>query len=244
MKINTQNQNNMVPNMNILTNEDKSNLRNFAQKIHSMDINDVGKLHNGYADALTTEQKDIVAYELKLREYEIFKKRGIDPKVDFKPENIRKQINYASDQVSQKYAREEQTFNSEMTDELLEKSKEIIENTYIPVDATRFHNKDGGGINAMYNKIVAIDDNGNKVKVNNRSIQEKFRKNYLKTLSDVTGIDYTHIDDDFYNDFEPINNNGYAGSIDQNENDTSFNSKPNRVDQIDMSDYEDDDDDL
>lgn len=227
---------------NLLTDEDKSNLRNFAQKVHKMDINDVGRLHNGFADALTSEQKDIVAYEIKLREYDMFKKHGINPKVDFAPENLRKKVEYSNDKVSRKFIMEEQKLNNEMSDELLERSKQIIEDTYIPVNASKFHDKDGGGINALYNKILAIDDNGNKIKVNNRAIEEMYRKNYLKMLSDKTGIDYTRIDEDFYNDFTPmapIDNPEPTGF--QNGNSVVFD-KPSTVDQIDMSDYEDDDD--
>lgn len=224
----------------ILTPEDKSSLRNFAQKVHHMEINDVGRLHNGYADILTSEQKDIVAFELKLREYEMYKKHGIDPKVAFLPENIRKEAKYSDDKTSLGFIMEEKKYNAEMSDELLERSKEIIENTYIPIDASKLHEKDGGGINAMYNKIVAIDDNGNRVKVDNRGIQEKFRKNYLYAMSKTTGIDYTVIDDDFYNEFTPMSQP--ESNVFQNQNDTIYD-RPNGIDSIDMSDYEDDDDD-
>lgn len=227
--------------VDILNSEDKKDLRTFAQKIHSMDINDVGRLHNGYADALTSEQKDIVAYEIKLREYDMYKQHGIDPKVAFAPENLRKQPAYATDKVSQKFRIEENRLNGEMTDELLERSKEIIENTYIPINTGKLHDKDGGGINALYNKIVAIDDNGNQVKVNNRRIQEQYRKNYLKALSDVTGIDYTRIDENFYDDFTPMNINIEATGI-QNGNEAFFD-KPNTVDHINLDDYVDADDD-
>lgn len=239
----------------LLTKEEKSNLRTFAQKVHTMDINDVGKLHNGFADALTSEQKDIVAYEIKLREYDLFKKHGIDPKVAFSPENVgknvidlngnlrnTKNVDYTNDRSMQGFIAKERTFNNEMSDELLERSKQILENTYIPIDATKLHEKNGGGINAMYNKIVAIDDNGNQIKINNRGIQEKFRKNYLKQLSDVTGIDYTRVDDDFYNDFTPMEMNQPDPTGFQNGDSVVFD-KPGTVDQIDLSDYEDDDDD-
>ena len=126
---------------------------------------------------------------------------------------------------------------SDMTDELLERSKNIIENTYIPVETKKLHNKDGGGVNMMLKKYVAIDDNGNKVKVNNEMVQERFRKNYLKTLSDITGIDYTIIDEDFYNNFEPEDMIVPGGT--QINNKVVFD-KPNRFDQIDIDDYEDD----
>lgn len=225
----------------ILTPEDKSTLRNFAQKVHRMDINDVGRLHNGYADALNSEQKDIVAFELKMREYQMYKDHGIDPKVAFSPENIRKVPEYTNDKTSIGFIMKEREFNSEMSDELLERSKQIIENTYIPIDATKLHEKDGGGINAMYNKIVAIDDNGNRIKVNNRGIQEGFRKNYLYKLSQETGIDYTKIDEGFYDSFTPMSTPDAEAF--QNKNDTVYD-KVNSVDSIDMSDYEDDDDDF
>lgn len=220
--------------LDILSKEDKSSLRNFAQKVHSMEIEDVGRLHNGFADSLTSEQKDIVAYELKLREYDLFKKRGINPKVDFLPEKLHPNPSYETDKVSRQ-ARLEEAKNSEgMTEDLLERSREIIENAYIPVERSKFHDKDGGGINAMFNKIVAVDDNGNQIKVNNRAFQESYRKNYLKALSDVTGIDYTRIDDGFYDNFSPMNGP-------QDPNVTSFD-RPNVEDSINMDDYVDDDD--
>lgn len=224
--------------INILSDEDKSSLRNFAQKVHNMDIENVGRLHNGFADTLTSEQKDIVAYELKLREYDLFKKRGIDPSVDFLPEKLHPDPGYEIDKVSQR-ARLEEIKNSEgMTEDLLERSKEIIENSYIPVEMSKLHEKDGGGINALYNKVVAIDDNGNRIKVNNRAFQESYRKNYLKALSDVTGIDYTRIDNNFYDNFTPMSP---VGTGTQEDNHVSFD-RPGVEDSIDMSDYVDDDD--
>jgi len=233
----------------ILTPEDKSSLRNFAQKIHKMDTVEVARLHNGMADKLTSEQKDIVAYEIKLREYYILKSKGIDPKKDFSVENIHNgsaafatdgsqikvnQIDYdRTDPRCIQSAAYEQTLLSEMSDEILERSKKIIENAYIPVKTSELHEKNGGGVNAMFKKYVAIDDNGNKVKVNNEMIQEKFRKNYLKTLSDITGIDYTVMDEDFYKDFSPMEINI------RDENNQNNTSNHNKVDSIDMSDYED-----
>lgn len=225
----------------ILKPEDKKDLKTFAQKIHSMDANDVGRLHNGTADKLTSEQKDIVAYEVKLREYELYKKLGIDPKVAFLPENLRKKRELSEDKISEKYILDERALESDMSEDLLERSKNIIENAYIPVDASKFHSMDGGGINALYNKVVAIDDNGNKVKVNNRAIQEKFRKNYLKALSDVTGIDYTRIDDEFYDNFEPMTPPGAPEPTAFQAGDKVIYDRPNTVDELDFSDYEDDD---
>ena len=222
----------------LLTPEEKKSIKTFAQKIHTMDVSDVARLHNGTADILTPDQKDIVAYEIKLREYKILKDRGINPKVDFAPERLRREVELDhEDPKSQQWAQMERVNLSDMTDELLERSKNIIENTYIPVETKKLHNKDGGGVNMMLKKYVAIDDNGNKVKVNNEMVQERFRKNYLKTLSDITGIDYTIIDEDFYNNFEPEDMIVPGGT--QINNKVVFD-KPNRVDQIDIDDYEDD----
>lgn len=221
----------------ILTKEDKSSLRNFAQKVHKMDIEDVGRLHNGFADSLSSEQKDIVAYELKLREYDILKRNGINPKVDFLPENMHPNPQKATDIVSRQAMQKSYQYEADLTEDLLERSKEIIENTYIPIESSQFHKIDGGGINALFHKIVAVDDNGTKIKVNNAALEESYRKNYLKTLSDVTGIDYTCLDDNFYDDFTPMGTNQsfQDGKVVDNE---SFS----RQDSIDFNDYEDDDD--
>lgn len=223
----------------LLTPEDKSNIKTFAQKIHNMNTADVARLHNGTADILNPDQKDIVAFEIKLREYKILKDRGINPKVDFAPENLRREVELdPEDPKSVQWAQYERMNMSGMTDDLLERSRNIIENTYIPVETKKLHEKDGGGVNMMFKKYVAVDDNGNKVKVNNEMVQERFRKNYLKTLSDITGIDYTVIDEDFYNNFEPEDMIAPPSGT-QIDNKVIFD-KPNRVDQIDIDDYEDD----
>lgn len=230
--------NNGVVVKDLLTPEQKSNIRSFAQTVHKMDISDVARLHNGTADILNSDQKDIVAYEIKLREYKILKDRGINPKVDFSPDKLQKNVELdPEDPKSVQWAQYERLNMSDMSDELLERSRNIIENTYIPVDSKNLHNKDGGGVNAMFKKYVAVDDNGNRIKVNNEEVQERFRKNYLKTISDITGIDYTVVDEDFYNNFEP--EDMVSPTATQAKNTVIFD-KPNTIDQIDFDDYEDD----
>ena len=126
---------NMVANgmvvKDLLSPEDKKSIKAFAQKIHTMDVSDVARLHNGTADILTPDQKDIVAYEIKLREYKILKNRGINPKVDFSPENLRREVELDhEDPKSQQWAQMERVNLSDMTDELLERSKNIIDSFF------------------------------------------------------------------------------------------------------------------
>ena len=76
--------------INILSDEDKEKYSTFAHKVRNLNHSDLFKLNMGIADELTSEQKDIVAYEIKIREIEDLKSRGIDPKKAFSVEESQK----------------------------------------------------------------------------------------------------------------------------------------------------------
>ena len=51
-----------------LSESEKEFYRSFAQKVHNMKGEDLIKLNTGAYDELTSEQMDIVAWEIRLRE--------------------------------------------------------------------------------------------------------------------------------------------------------------------------------
>ena len=133
--------------VNILTPEEKSSYRSFAQKVHNMKSEDVFKLSTGMADELTTEQQDIVALEIKIRELEMFKKRNINPQETFKIENYHQDVGYDPEAPNlQALLLNERTKISEMSDELLEKSRNIIENTAVKIKQDDLHKTMGGAL--------------------------------------------------------------------------------------------------
>ena len=93
----------------------------------------------------------------------------------------------------------------------------------------------GGGINVACNKYIVVDENGDEVLVNNRNIQEMFRKRYIKAMSDVTGFDFTKYNLDGNMD-EP--NLDYTAIVDGHEplsQEDNFNNI-----NLNADDYEDD----
>ncbi len=203
--------------INILTPEDKAKYSTFAQKVHNMNHKDVFKLYMGIADELTTEQKDIVAYEIKIREIESLKARGIDPKKAFSVENSQKlfqereekeyfrengnddKLNKMEQQgtIMQNYRLNERQRISEMTDDILRQSKKIADENPKVIKRDKLHEKNGGGINVAAKKYIFEDENGEQILINNEHLQNHFRKMYIKRLSEVTGIDYTKYDEEF-----------------------------------------------
>lgn len=228
----------------LLTQEEKTSLRAFAQKVHIMPERDVMKLNCNMADDLTSEMKDIVAYEVKLREVKILKANNIDPDKAFTVENGYKNPEYTKE-LSRQDLEKQQSVEKQrmagMTIDLLQKTRETIENTYLPVDKEKLNKRNGGGINALWRNYIIEDDNGKTVKVKNGKIQELFRKRYIKALSEVTGIDYTALDQtpDEYID-EPIG--GYSVKSGELQNGQSYQNK-RHPDPINLDDYDDDDDD-
>ncbi len=202
--------------INILTDEEKSKYSTFAQRVHNLNHKDLFKLNMGIADELTSEQKDIVAFEIKIREIDALKHQGIDPKKAFSVEESQKYYQNKAEEeyfgngndtainnmemqgtVMQNYRLNERQRISEMTDELLEQSKKISDEHPKVIKRSQLHDKNGGGINVTTKKFIYEDDNGEQILVNNEHLQKHFRKMYIKKLSEVTGIDYTKYDEEF-----------------------------------------------
>jgi len=202
--------------INILTPEEKSKYSSFANRVHNLNHKDLFKLNMGIADELTSEQKDIVAFEIKIREYEALKSKGIDPKKAFSIEenqrhfqDIAERDYYENDKddilknlemngtTMQGYRLNERQRIGEMTDDLLEQSKKIADEYPKVIKRSQLHDKNGGGINVTTKKFIYEDDNGEQILINNEHLQKHFRHMYIKKLSEVTGIDYTKYDDEF-----------------------------------------------
>ena len=231
----------------ILTPEDKSSYRKFGQKIHSIDDQSLMMLNMNMADQLTSEMKDIVSFEIKLREHEFLKKANVDPNEAFSIKNREDpepdpnyDQNY-TDVEKRNFQALERNRQAGMTDDLLERSKKIFENSYLKPDMEKLNNPHGGGINAMWKKYLIEDDNGNKIKVNNEAIQERFRKQYLIELSRATGVDYTVLD-------PSINFNLESSTVEEEQHkraqgefeDLKVHGRVEQID-IDPDEYEDDD---
>ena len=206
LEINIQNPLSVKTPRDILTDEEKSSYYAFAHRVREMSNAELFKLNGNMADRLNSEMKDIVAFEIKTRELELLQSKNIDPAVDFAPEKIHVEpgIDHTTPNLTSMMMMEE-NFKSEMSDELLENSKKIIENQYIEID-TNDMNVVGRGVNIMFNKYLAVDNNGNSIRVDNRKVQERFRREYLNRLSDVTGLDYTKFGN-FQDDIDYSNTN-------------------------------------
>lgn len=224
--------------VNLLTPEEKASYRAFAQKVHSMDPKDLIKLNGNMADELTSEQQDIVSWEMKIRELEVFKRNNIDPKKDFNYQNKMPNIQYANDPVAMGARMEERRQLSEMTDNLLEQSKKILEEHPHEIEIGKLHSHDGGGVNMLAKKYVVIDDDGNKITVNNQHIQDHFRKMYVKRMSEITGINYI----DYFEGLDDIDvsesMNGPDLSQDSVNKINGYETLAN--DAVNLNDYEDD----
>ena len=256
--------------INILSDEEKAKYSTFAQRVHNLNHKDLFKLNMGIADELTSEQKDIVAYEIKIREIEALKAKGIDPKKAFSIEENQRLFQERAENdyfangkddaitqmemqgtVMQNYRLNERQRIGEMTDELLEQSKKISDEHPKVIKRNKLHDKNGGGINVTTKKFIYEDDNGEQILVDNERLQKHFRKMYIKKLSEVTGIDYTKYDEEFGLDLSTDSedlaskldddpNNGWGKST---GNDSNYGSTPSYSDmeiQIDESNYEDD----
>lgn len=256
--------------INILSDEEKAKYSTFAQRVHNLNHKDLFKLNMGIADELTSEQKDIVAYEIKIREIEALKAKGIDPKKAFSIEENQRLFQERAENdyfangkddaitqmemqgtVMQNYRLNERQRIGEMTDELLEQSKRISDEHPKVIKRNKLHDKNGGGINVTTKKFIYEDDNGEQILVDNERLQKHFRKMYIKKLSEVTGIDYTKYDEEFGLDLSTDSedlaskldgdpNNGWGKSA---GNDSNYGSTPSYSDmeiQIDENNYEDD----
>ena len=223
---------------NILTPEEKASYKKFAQKVHELPHKELFKLYSNQADELTSEMQDIVAWEMKIRELEIFKKQNIDPNQKFKPDNYFKQAEYDDNAPNlNKYKIEERYRISEMTDELLENSKRIIENTAVKVNSNNLHSRDGGGVNILAKQYIVEDNNGNEILIDNNKMQEHFRKMYMKRMSEVTGIDYTKYDESPDIDYSE---NLSGPNVSNNQTTYNMGYDTQARDAVNMNDYEDD----
>jgi len=229
----------------ILTPEEKSSYRKFGQKIHSIDDQSLMMLNMNMADQLTSEMKDIVSFEIKLREHEFLKKANINPEEEFSIKNRETpepdpnfDENY-TDVEKRSFQALERNRQAGMTDDLLERSKKIIENAYLEPDMKKLNNPHGGGINAMWKKYLIESDNGTKIKVNNEAIQERFRKAYLIELSKATGIDYTVLDPTINID---LKSDTVESEQNQRVKDYMEDVKVHGKVEINPDEYEDDDD--
>lgn len=228
---------------NILTNEERESYRAFAQRVHNMDHKELFLLHGNMLDSLTSEQQDIVAWEIKSREIDILRKQNIDPNAEYNYEAVHdrntKDITVDfNTQQGVKYYQEERNQLSEMTDELLERSRQIIENADVVISSSKLHDKNGGGINMLAHNYVVEDANGKRIRVNNKQLQDHYRKLYVKKMSEVTGIDYTKYDPAFAED-----DIHYFDPVDPSRNPPPDNDSINiRDHEIMIDEYEDDDD--
>lgn len=232
----------------LLTDEEKSSYRAFAQKVHTMKGEDLLKLNTGAMDDLTTEQMDIVAWEIRLRELAIFKRRGINPNTEFSTEKIHQQMQdkeidiYRSGVDPNILRLEHQSmahFNGianersrlmGMTDELLEQTQAIIDANPVVVKNTDLHKVFGGGVNMRAKTYIVEDSNGEKIVVDNEKIQKHYRKMYMQQMSEVTGINYLEYDMDGDDGID------YWGA---NDNNAGPETGTPKTPTVDTSDYED-----
>ena len=228
-----------------LSEDDKRIYREFAQKVHAMSPEELFNL-NSTAGELCSEQQDIIAWELKIRELDIYKKKNIDPSKEFSIENARPNIPYINDTPqAQSFRAAERKAMIGMDEKLLERSKQILEDNPVVISSSNLHNYNGGGVNMLSKKYIVEDSNGKRITIDNQKIQEHYRKMYVKAMSDATGIDYTQYDlsgnDDVPNldYYDPDN----VSRHDPNEK-QSYNTSIADLDaskHINYDEYEDDD---
>ena len=220
--------------VNVMTDEEKSSYKKFNDRLLQMEYSDLEKLISGSAgDVLTSEQRDLVAWQFKIREIDEMKRRNIDMSKEYDLNNL-KTVGYDPETPNlQSLQIMERNSIEGMSLEALERAKKLVDETPVVITKDKMHNINGGGVNIACNKYIVIDDNGDEVLVNNRNIQERFRKRYIKLMSEVTGFDFTkyNLDGDMSDepdlDYSAPNNNEMAGN--------SIENMP-----INDSDYEDD----
>ena len=222
--------------INIMTTEEKSDYKKFNDRLLNMSYGDLEKLISGAAgDILTSEQRDLVAWQFKIRELDEMKRRGVNMAETYNVENV-KNVDYDPETPNLiKWQMAERNNIEGMSLEALERAKKLVDDTPVVITKEQMHNMNGGGINVACNKYIVVDENGDEVLVNNRNIQEMFRKRYIKAMSDVTGFDFTKYNLDGNMD-EP--NLDYTALVDGHEplpQEDSFNNI-----NLNTDDYEDD----
>jgi hypothetical protein len=194
--------------INIMSDEEKSNYKAFNDKLIAMPYADLMKLVSGSSgDILTSEQRDLVAWQYKIRELDEMKRRGIDL---YKQNNVytaNEKVGYDPTTPNlQSLQIAERNKIEGMSLEALERAKKLVDETPVVITKDQMHNMNGGGINIACNKYIVVDDNGQEVLVNNKRIQEMFRKRYIKAMSEVTGFDFTKYNLDGSDDSENFDN--------------------------------------
>ena len=235
------------PTINILTPEEKSSYRVFAHRIKELDHANLFKLNNGSADELTGEMKDLVAWEIRIREIEALKKQGIDVHEVNSYKHANEDVVYGDGGymggIIQEGILAERNNMDGMTDDLLKRSMDIIEDHPVRIKEgdNSIFKKNGGGINYMARKILIECKNGDEIIINHKDLQEHFRKEYIRKMSEVTGIDYTkydlHRDSEIFSGTNP--DSGGREHIIMDSHDISFNANSEGIDFSDDN-YEDD----
>ena len=235
------------PTINILTPEEKSSYRAFAHRLQTLDHANLFRLNNGSADELTGEMKDLVAWEIRIREIEALKKQGIDVHEVNSYKHANEDVVYGDGGymggIIQKGILAERNNMDGMTDDLLKRSMDIIEDHPVRIKEgdNSIFKKNGGGINYMARKILIECKNGDEIIINHKDLQEHFRKEYIRKMSEVTGIDYTkydlHRDSEIFSGTNP--DSGDREHIIMDSHDISFNANSEGIDFSDDN-YEDD----
>lgn|SRR5574344_512601 len=225
--------------------DEMASYRKFAHKTQTLSDAELFKVNNSLVpDQLTSEMKDIVAWEIRIREIETLKRNGIDPSKEFSYKEANKEVHYDKDMVTKdkvsKYVITELQLTDEMSDDLLKKSMKIIEeHPRVIEEGEDLNNKNGGGINIMTKKFLVKCKNGETIEFDNKAIQEHFRKEYIKRMSEVTGINYSQYDlgqgSEIYGGYEDENAKR-PDKIDLNNTDIDSEDKI----QFNANDFEDD----
>ena len=80
--------------VNIMTDEEKSDYKKFNDRLLNMNYSDLEKLISGSAgDILTSEQRDLVAWQFKIRELDEMKRRGVNMAETYNVNNV-KNVDY------------------------------------------------------------------------------------------------------------------------------------------------------
>ena len=237
------------PTINILTPEEKSSYRAFAHRIKELDHASLFKLNNDNADELTGEMKDLVAWEIRIREIEALKKQGIDVHEVNSYKHANEDVVYGDGGymggIIQEGILAERKNMDGMTDDLLKRSMDIIEDHPVRIKEgdNSIFKKNGGGINYMARKILIECKNGDEIIINHKDLQEHFRKEYIRKMSEVTGIDYTkydlHRDSEIFSGTNPNSAGGREHIITSYPRDISYNANSEGIDFSDDN-YEDD----
>ena len=115
--------------VNIMTDEEKSDYKKFNDRLLNMNYSDLEKLISGSAgDILTSEQRDLVAWQFKIRELDEMKRRGVNMAETYNVNNV-KNVDYDPETpnlVNWQIA--ERNKIEGMSLEALERAKKLVDN--------------------------------------------------------------------------------------------------------------------